>query len=509
MTPLTALTVRGMRWTYLGTAAGLAVQLPYTVAMARLLSPADFGLMAMAGLTLRLVDHFARCGLSTAVVQRPALTQRDVRAVFTLAMATGTGGVTVLWCIAPYVTRLLQASPELTSLSRVLGLSLLTTALGAVANGLLRRGMRYRTVALVDFVSYAAGYCGIGLTSALLGSGAWSLAHAALGQSLSAALLSYLLVRHPVKPLFDLRAMRGVAGFGATVSVNGFLEFLTANFGGFVIGRCAGATAAGLHNRAAYLTALPLEQLSGAASKVLFPAFSRIQGQSGRLGAVYADCTALTTLLFLTLSAVIAASGDQLVAVLLGGQWQGSAELVPVLALASALSLVVHFPAVLVEAMGAVGGKAVIQLVQLAVLVAGTAIALFLGCGVYGLVVVVLVGRLTEHALYCCWLNRLFPAARRAVARAYAEAAAVAAVVWGAVWTIGRSLEGACPPTATLTAQLTAAGVLMLCCLRYGTGLCAVRVARERGLLPTVFRRKEHQFGRKEHEFGRKAQENA
>ncbi|MCX5060159.1 MULTISPECIES: oligosaccharide flippase family protein [unclassified Streptomyces] len=484
MTQLTSVTVKGVRWTYLAGAAGIAVQIPYAAAMARLLTPADFGLMALAHLVLRFAHNFAQGGLRSAVVQRPSLTGRDVRVIFALALTAGSCSFAVIWLIAPCATELLRGPAELTSLIRTAALILVFMALGAPATGLLSRGMRYRAIAFTDFFSFVVGYCVIGISSALLGAGVWSLVYGTLGWYLLQALLPYLMVRHSLLPLFDVRAMHEVMRFGGKVSVNGFLEYLTEDFGKLVIGRYVGVTAAGLYDRAALLASLPLQQIQAAAGKVLLPAFSRIQNESNRLSASYADCAALTTLVLFPLWAVIGASSEQLVALLLGSQWRGSAELVPILGLVSALSLVTQFSGTLVEAIGAVGRKLVISVVQLLVLVAGTALALFLGCGVHGLMVVVLASQLVKQALFHAWLNRLFPATRRPVAEAYAQAAGLTVLIWVALWSVQGALEGGCPVALVLAAKAATAGALVLGCLRYGAGLHGVRVARERGLLP-------------------------
>ncbi|WP_030621148.1 lipopolysaccharide biosynthesis protein [Streptomyces fulvoviolaceus] len=486
MTQLTSVTVRGMRWAYLASAASAAVQIPYTAAMARLLTPEDFGLMALAYLVPRFAQNFAQGGLSSAVVQRPSLTGRDVRVIFTLALTFGICSSSAVWFVAPYATELFRGPTELTSLIRALALGLLITALGAPSTGLLSRGMRYRAVALTDFFSFVVGFCAVGISSALLGAGVWSLVYGVLAWTLLLALLSYLLVRHSLRPLFDVRAMRDVMRFGGKVSVNGFLEYLVADFPKLSIGRYVGVAAAGLYDRAAILATFPLQQIQQAASKVLLPALSRIQHETSRLGATYADCTSVTTLVLFSMWAVIGASSEELVALLLGSQWRGSAELVPILGLASALSLVAHFSGTLVEAMGAVGRKVVIHLVQLVVLVAGTAVALFLGGGVHALMMVVLVSQLIKQALFYVWLNQLFPTTRRLIAEAYVQAAALAVLIWLALWSVRQALDDSCPPAVILAAELAAAGALMLCCVRYGAGLHGVRVARERGLLPAV-----------------------
>ncbi|GHE08186.1 hypothetical protein GCM10010339_55580 [Streptomyces alanosinicus] len=188
---------------------------------------------------------------------------------------------------------------------------------------------------------------------------------------------------------------------------------------------------------------------------------------------------------------MIGASGKQLVTLLLGGQWGGSAALVPILDLVSAVGLVAQFRARSSRPWARWGGKVVIHLVQLIVLIAGTSVALLLRCGVHGLMVAVLVSCLVKQVLFYAWLDRLFPASRRLVAQAYAQAAALTALIWLALWAVQQALEGRCPVALVLAAQWSAAGVLMLGCVRYGAGLHGMRVARERGLLPGMLSRME------------------
>ncbi|MFD7322524.1 lipopolysaccharide biosynthesis protein [Streptomyces sp. NPDC059875] len=486
MTQLSSATVRGMRWTYLASVAGVVLQLPYTAVMARLLTPEDFGLMALAHLVLRFAHHFAQGGLRSAVVQRASITDRDVRVIFTLALAVGTCSFAAVWCMAPYATDLVRGPAELTRLIRATALMLVFMALGAPAAGLLTRAMRYRAVALTDLFSFAFGYCVVGFTSALFGAGVWSLVYGTLCWYFLQALLPCLLVRHSLRPLFDVPAMRDILGFGGKISVNGFLEYLTEDFGKLAIGRYVGVTAAGLYDRAVLLAHLPQYQIQAAASKVLLPAFSRIRHETGRLGASYADCVALTTLSLFPLWAVIGASSEQLVALLLGEQWRASAELVPLLGLVSVLALVAQFLGTLMEAMGVVGPKVVIHLVQLAVLIGGTAAALAVGGGIHAFIVVVLIGQVVRLALFQARLSRLFPATRRPVAVAYAQAAFLAALTWAVLWSVQHVLGSTCPSALLLAVKLATAGALVVCWVRYGGSLQGVRVARERGLLPAV-----------------------
>lgn len=474
----------GMGWTTLGGIAALAVQVPYSAVMSRLLSPADFGLLAVAALLLRGVSHFTLGGLPSAVVQRPQLGARTVRATFTLGSGAGLVAYALFWMAAPYGTRLLNASPELTAVSRSLALTLIIDGLGSTAAGLLRRSMRYRAVATIEFASHLLGYCGIGLVSALLGNGVWSLVHAALGQAVVSLLATYALVRHPLRPLCDLAAMRETGSYGAQITLVGFLELLDGEFANVLIGRYAGVVAAGHYNRAMLVTQLPLEQLSTSISKVLNPAYSRIQSEVERLAAALRSSIALSALVSFPLAAVFAALGDNLIAVLLGSQWHTAAGLVPPLAATAALSCVVHLIASLAEAIGDARRKIWIKLAQLLTMTVAAFVAVAGGTGVLGLVTALLVSRVTEAVLYFGWVARRFPGSRRTVLVACGQALGVAALTWSVLAGVGALLSGEVPALAALTAQVLVAVLLTVAVARHGEQwLMGVRTIREHRLV--------------------------
>lgn len=482
----TSSAAKGLRWTLSGTFATFVAQLVYTAVMSRLLTPSDFGLLALALFVLRFVSHFAQGGLSSAIVQRPVLEARDVRATFTLSITTGVVAYAVLWLLAPYAVAILGAPPRLTSVCRAVGLTLVISTVGSTATGLLRRSMRYRTIALIELSSYLAGYCGIGLMSALTGSGIWSLVYAAIGQSALMTLGSYTFARHDLRPLVDRVPMRKMSSFGAQVSFVGFLEFLTIGIDNLLVSRYAGIEALGQYNRAILIAVLPLQQIATAVGKVLFPIFSRIQLDHERLRRAYLDSISMSTLLFLPMAAAIGASASNFVLVLLGGGWQVAAQLVPILAAAAALHVVVYFPASMAEAIGKVPMKALIECLHLSTLLLGTGFVVACDGGLLGLVTAVLVGRLLQHTLYLLWMDRVIPGSLRPVLKVYAQSVAVAVAVGLAVAGVGRAIGETAPTPVTLIAQVAAMGLAGVAVVLWGGSLDGIRVARERALIPTA-----------------------
>ncbi|MGW5433707.1 oligosaccharide flippase family protein [Streptomyces sp. NPDC004059] len=483
--PLTKAVAHGVRWTTLGGVAALVVQVPYAAVMGRLLSPGDYGLLALASLMLRGVSYLTMGGgLPSAVVQRPKLAERVVRATFTLGTGAGLAAYLVVWLLAPYGTLLLHGPPELTAVSRGLALTLVIQGAGSTAAGLLRRSMRYRAVAAIEFGSHLFGYCGIGLVSAALGYGVLSLVYAALGQATISVLSTYALVRHPLRPLFDHKAMRETGSYGAQITLVGFLEMLHAEFVSATIGRYAGPAAAGHYNRAMLVSQLPFEQVSTAVSKVLLPAYSRIQQEDERLAAAHRSCTAASMLLFFPCAAMFAAMSDNLVTVLLGAQWHSTVDLVPPLAAAAAVGCVTHFPASLAEAIGDARKKIGIQVVELVILVAGSALAVAGGKGVHGIVTAMLVARLAECALYVRWAARRFPGSLPSTLLGCAQALAVAALSWCVIAAVGALLSDRVPQLAALVAQTTAAALLGVAVTRHGGRLLGMQSVHVRRLVP-------------------------
>ena len=221
---LTDRTMRGLFWSYSSVALTVVLQIGYTMAISRRLAPADFGLVAFAGLPISLATYFANMGISSAVVQKPELDDRDVRVAFTGSVTAGLVVSAILALTAPAIAALF-GNPDVTPILRVLAISFAVTGFGSVALGLLRRQMRFRQIAIIEVGSYAVAYPVIGLTLAGMGAGVWSLVGASLAQTVLVVSLAYGLERHAARPLLDGERAKRIYGFGGLVSVCGILEF--------------------------------------------------------------------------------------------------------------------------------------------------------------------------------------------------------------------------------------------------------------------------------------------
>src|SRR3954447_20033245 len=131
----------------------VVANLAYTATVSRLLEPADFGLIAMANLVVLFGQYFARMGLASALVQKPELTDEEVRAASTAGIVIGLVCLGLVLLLAPVVAVLFHA-PEVTPVLRGLGLSFPFLGWSMTGLGLLRRELRFRTLSVISVGAY-------------------------------------------------------------------------------------------------------------------------------------------------------------------------------------------------------------------------------------------------------------------------------------------------------------------------------------------------------------------
>jgi lipopolysaccharide exporter len=394
---LTSTAVRGVQWTTAATVLTAVMQIGYTAVMARLLDPAAFGLVAMAGVVLRFGSYFAEMGLGHALVQRTDIDADDVRATFTASLGLGLAVAGLAWLASPLATFFLK-NEAVVPLVRVQALGFILVGLGATATSLLRREMRFEAIAKIEVAAYVLGYGGVGITLAWLGAGVWSLVVASLSQQFFAATLSYAVARHSLQFIFRREPYAKLLGYGSRVSVVGFLEFINGNLDTLLIGRLLGSVLLGIYNRAYMLLYLPMYFLTNSLARVAFPAFSKIQNDLPRVRALYLTSSTLVATIVLPVCAGVAVAAPELVQVLLGPRWAASVPILRVLCLSIPLSMTTLFAGVVADARANLHQKIILNL-EFTVLLASL-FWLLKGYGLAGIAGAIGTGEVVRTFLY-------------------------------------------------------------------------------------------------------------
>ena len=308
------------------------VQLASTVILSRWLTPEDFGVFAMVTVITGLISMLKDLGLATAIVQRDDLTHDQVSTLFWLNAGISAIFMAAMVAIAPLLVRF-YGEPRLFWITIVTGLGFLLSGLVVQHQALLRRQMRFTVLAAIDNGSFALGVT-LAIITAWLGAGYWALVFLAVGMDLATLPAVWLACRwRPSLPRGENVA--GLLRFGGHLTVVEILMYVGRSIDNLLIGRFYGAEALGQYSRAYSLLMLPFQQIGGPLATVAIPALSRLQHEPARFREAVLSLQRLAGLIMIPLAAFIIASGDWLVSVVLGPQWEDAGYLVMILGFAA------------------------------------------------------------------------------------------------------------------------------------------------------------------------------
>lgn len=291
--------------------------------LARLLTPKDFGLVAMATTMNGFLRIFADAGLSTATVQREGITHAQVSNLFWTNLAVGAMITLVLAACAPVLAWFYQ-EPRILEVTLVLSVTFFLASSGVQHMALLRRQMRFKVIAWVQVASMAAGVL-VGIVMALLNYGFWSLVGLNLTTTVAWCLLTWSASRW--RPQFPNRGNQTgpLLSFGTNIAAGQFMYSIARGTDGLLIGRFFGADAIGLYSRASVLLTRPLEQAFATLNSVFVPALSRVQAQPERYRRAFLQVYEAIALITFPVTALFLALANPVTLVVLGPKWEKAA----------------------------------------------------------------------------------------------------------------------------------------------------------------------------------------
>ncbi|HTN72394.1 MAG TPA: lipopolysaccharide biosynthesis protein, partial [Methylomirabilota bacterium] len=349
--------------------ANFTLRLGSLMILGRLLEPRDFGLVGMVMAMIGILDLFKDFGLSTAAVQRADISHEQHSTLFWVNILVGSILASLALGGAPLVARFYH-EPRLVAVTAVLSIAFILNAAGVQHNAHLERQLRFTTLAGIEAISLAAGVAtAIGM--ALRGYGYWSLvAMTIVPQFVSMSCLWWSSGWIPGLPRrgVDLLSM---LRFGGTVTLNGLVVYLAYNLEKVLLGRFWGAEALGIYGRAYQLVNIPTANLNSAAGGVAFPALSRVQHDPPRFKSYFLKGYSLVLAVTLPITIACALFADDLIAVILGPKWNGTADIFRLLAPTILIFAMINPLAWLLMALGMVGRSLKVALALAPIVISG------------------------------------------------------------------------------------------------------------------------------------------
>lgn len=303
-----------------------------TIILARLLVPADFGLVAMATAIAGVIDLLGAFSFDLALIQNAQAQRRHYDTVWTFNVIFGIGCAFVLIILAvPAATFYHEA--RLTNVMYVLSTSYFFTAFNNVGIVAFRKNLNFHQEFIFVFVRRVVTFC-VTIVGAYMLKSYWALMWGICVGRLVTLVMSYTM--NDYRPRLTLEAAGELFRFSKWLLVNNALFFLLHNGCTFVIGRTFGTTDLGIYSVAYEISSLPSTELVAPINRATFPGFSKMNGTS-EISRAYIKLFGMISLTILPVGIGIAAVAEPLVMTMLGSKWMAAVPLIQLLALHGAI----------------------------------------------------------------------------------------------------------------------------------------------------------------------------
>lgn len=317
-------TKSSIKWAGLGQASRVFTQLCGLLVLARLLPPEDFGLMALAGTVTAFASLFRDMGSGAALIQIEYLTKELKNAIYFFNLSLGALLTITLLCSADPLSEFFQ-QPKLKQVLVTLSPVFFIISISTTHLALLERESSYKQIALINIASSIIGL-GIAVYMAVSGAGVYALVAQSLGTATITSILLWVTVRYMPSLSFSFKVLKEIFSFSSNLFIFNALNYFHRNLDSMLIGRFLGTHDLGIYNIAYKILLFPLHNITFVISRVMFPAYSRVQNDNPIIAEHYLRTLKVIAFITAPMMAGVWYFREPLVLVFLGINWLPAAD---------------------------------------------------------------------------------------------------------------------------------------------------------------------------------------
>jgi PST family polysaccharide transporter len=369
--------VKSLAWSAIESWGRQAVSLVVFFALARLLSPESFGLVALASIFIGFVQVFVDQGFSIAIIQRREIDAEHLDTAFWTTL-----GISILLTLSSIACAGLVADlfhqPQILPIIRYLSITFLFTGLSSVQQAVLERQFDFKNLAIRSLIAAIIGGI-VGVVMAFLDFGVWSL----VGQQLSSSFVQVLILWRVSdwRPRLKVSATHAkeLFAFGVNVSAFNILTFFSRRSDDLLIGYFLGPVALGYYSIAYRILLVMTEVLISTTTKVALPIFSRLQEEPEQLRNTFYSAIQFVSVIAFPLFLCVPVLAPELVKVLFGEQWYQSIAVMQVLSFIGPIHVILYYHGAVTTALGKPSWRLWIQVINTVANVIAFALVVRLG----------------------------------------------------------------------------------------------------------------------------------
>lgn len=312
-------TKKGLYWSAAGSFANQGMNFVFSIILARLLAPSDYGVIGMLAVFICIVSVFIDSGFSASLIAKQDRTQTDFSTEFYFNIVVGFVAYAILFAISPLVANFYDM-PILSPILKVIGLGVLINSFCVVQSAQFAIRLDFKTPAVIGVVTNI--FTGVvGIAMAYYGWGVWALVFQRISSATLNAILLWILAGWRPTWEFSMESFKYQWNYGSKILGSNLIQQVYDNLYPLVIGKFFSPRQLGLYSRAQGFAALPSTNLSNILGSVTFPVLSTINNDLQRLVDVYRRMIKTTAFVVFPMMLGVAVVADPLVKVLLNEQW--------------------------------------------------------------------------------------------------------------------------------------------------------------------------------------------
>lgn len=322
-------TFSGILWSGIERFSVQGIQFSIQLVMARILTPADYGLIGMIIVFIAISQSIINCGFSSALIRKVDRTEEDYSTAFYFNIGVGVILYTILFLSAPLIARFYN-EPILIPITRIMGLGLLLNSLSIVQVAQLTINLNFKTQAKASFIAaFFSGF--IGLIIAIYGYGVWAIVFLNISNTFINVIALWVFSKWVPKSRFSWNSFSGMFRYGSKLLVSGLLDTIYNNLISLIIGKKYSPATLGYYTRANSFTDFPSSNLTQIIQNVTFPVLSKMQEDEDELKSAYIKFIKLSAFIIFPLMTGLVSISNPLINLLLTNKWQDTVILTQIL----------------------------------------------------------------------------------------------------------------------------------------------------------------------------------
>jgi PST family polysaccharide transporter len=343
--------IKGVFYTAVAKYSGILISLIVTAILSRILTPDDFGIIAIAMVFIAFFSILSDIGIASAIVQKKELSRDDLSYIFSFTLYIAFVSTILFFFISVFIASYYD-EPVLENICKLLSIHLFFSIANVVPNGLLRKNKEFKFLAWRTLIVQLIGGI-LAVLAVYQDFGIYSLLIAPIFSSIAIFIISYVKNRLPFSFKIQLVSLQKIFSYSIFQFLFNLINYFSRNLDNLLIGKYLGVNQLGFYEKSYRLMMLPLSNITHVFSSVIHPVFSDYQNNSVYITKMYLKIIRLLAFIGLPLSTFLFFDARELIFLLFGNQWEKSILVFQLLSLSVGFQMIVSSSGAVFQAVNA------------------------------------------------------------------------------------------------------------------------------------------------------------